>query len=80
MGERFGTQLRAERTARGLSQTQLGGEEHSPSYICLLEIGRREPTPEIIAELAARLELAPLPFSWLPDPAGSGVLAGRVPA
>lgn len=59
MGERFGTQLRAERTARGLSQTQLGGQEYSAGYISLLETGHREPTPAVIAELAGRLRLAP---------------------
>jgi tetratricopeptide (TPR) repeat protein len=32
---------------------------YSPSYISLLETGRREPTADVIEELARRLELAP---------------------
>lgn len=59
MGNGFGEKLRAERLERGLTQAELGKDLYSPSYISLLETGRREPTPEVIDELAKRLELAP---------------------
>ena len=65
MGVWFGQQLRARRVARGMSQRELGGETYSPSYVSLLETGRREPTEEVIHALASRLELAPLELeSW----------------
>jgi transcriptional regulator with XRE-family HTH domain len=59
VGSGFGEKLRAERLERGLTQAELGKDLYSPSYISLLETGRREPTPEVIQELARRLELAP---------------------
>ncbi|MGO4491590.1 helix-turn-helix domain-containing protein [Arthrobacter sp. 2YAF22_2] len=59
MGNGFGEKLRAERLERGLTQAELGRDKYSPSYISLLETGRREPTAEVIEELARRLELAP---------------------
>lgn len=59
MGNGFGEKLRAERLDRGLTQAELGKDLYSPSYISLLETGRREPTAEVIEELARRLELAP---------------------
>ncbi|MDQ1060160.1 pentatricopeptide repeat protein [Arthrobacter globiformis] len=59
MGNGFGEKLRAERLERGLTQAELGKDLYSPSYISLLETGRREPTADVIEELARRLELAP---------------------
>ncbi|WP_426996934.1 helix-turn-helix domain-containing protein [Pseudarthrobacter sp. N5] len=59
MGNGFGEKLRAERLERGLTQAALGKDLYSPSYISLLETGRREPTADVIEELARRLELAP---------------------
>ncbi|MDI3213166.1 helix-turn-helix transcriptional regulator [Arthrobacter sp. AL12] len=59
MGNGFGAKLRAERLERGLTQAELGRDLYSPSYISLLETGRREPTADVIEELARRLELAP---------------------
>jgi pentatricopeptide repeat protein len=59
VGNGFGEKLRAERLERGLTQAELGKDLYSPSYISLLETGRREPTAEVIEELARRLELAP---------------------
>ena len=59
MGNGFGEKLRAERLERGLTQAELGKDLYSPSYISLLETGRREPTAEVIEELARWLELAP---------------------
>jgi pentatricopeptide repeat protein len=59
VGNGFGEKLRAERLERGLTQAELGKDLYSPSYISLLETGRREPTADVIEELARRLELAP---------------------
>ncbi len=47
--------LRAERLRAGLSQTALAGSDFSPSYVSLIEAGRRTPTDSALAVLAARL-------------------------
>lgn len=47
--------LRAERIRAGLSQTALAGEDFSPSYVSLIESGRRVPTDGALAVLADRL-------------------------
>lgn len=47
--------LRAERTRAGLSQTALAGDDFSPSYISLIEAGRRTPTEAALKVLAGRL-------------------------
>src|SRR5665647_1722018 len=47
--------LRSERASAGLSQTTLAGEDFSPSYISLIESGRRTPTEGALQVLAARL-------------------------
>ena len=47
--------LRAERIAAGLSQTALAGDDFSPSYISLIESGRRVPTDAALRVLAERL-------------------------
>jgi transcriptional regulator with XRE-family HTH domain len=51
----FGVRLRQLRRERGLSQTELGGEQFTGSYISHLESGRREPTPAVTAFLSERL-------------------------
>ncbi|NLT53403.1 MAG: helix-turn-helix domain-containing protein [Actinomycetales bacterium] len=51
----FGDRLRELRLARGLSQAQLAGEDLSPSYVSLLESGKRQPSPEVTRLLADRL-------------------------
>ncbi|MDP9101817.1 MAG: helix-turn-helix domain-containing protein [Actinomycetota bacterium] len=51
----FGPRLKELRQTRGLSQAELGGDALSPSYVSLLESGRRQPTRKIAAALAARL-------------------------
>jgi transcriptional regulator with XRE-family HTH domain len=51
----FAERLRMLRRAAGLSQTELAGDGLSPSYISLLESGRRSPSPAVAALLAARL-------------------------
>lgn len=47
--------LRAERVRAGLSQTALAGEDFSPSYVSLIESGRRTPTDAALSVLAERL-------------------------
>ena len=47
--------LKAERIRAGLSQTALAGDDFSPSYISLIEAGRRVPTDGALRVLAARL-------------------------
>ena len=47
--------LRAERLRVGLSQTALAGGDFSPSYISLIEAGRRVPTLSALGVLAERL-------------------------
>ncbi|MCL3860581.1 helix-turn-helix domain-containing protein [Actinotalea sp. K2] len=47
--------LHAERTRAGLSQTALAGDDFSPSYISLIEAGRRVPTDGALKILADRL-------------------------
>lgn len=54
----FGEQLRSLRRRRGLSQAELGAGQYSASYISHLESGRRQPSPELVAFLAGRLEVA----------------------
>ncbi|GAB4098241.1 helix-turn-helix transcriptional regulator [Sinomonas halotolerans] len=80
MGSGFGEKLRAERLERGLTQAELGKNLYSPSYISLLETGRREPTAEVIQELARRLQLAPKALEAWSQPVSANdaeyVLAG----
>ncbi len=47
--------LRDERARAGLSQTALAGDDLSPSYISLIESGRRTPTDAVLVVLAERL-------------------------
>jgi len=51
----FAERLRDLRRAAGLSQTELAGDGISPSYVSLLESGRRKPSPTVAALLAAKL-------------------------
>ena len=48
--------VRELRLAAGLSQTALAGDAFSPSYISLIEAGRRIPTDAALEVLAARLD------------------------
>ena len=52
---RFGVRLRRLREAAGLSQTALAGGDLHPSYISMLESGRRTPTPAALEVIARRL-------------------------
>ncbi len=73
MARSFGDHLRQLRTGQGLRQSDLTGPGISTSYLSLLENGKRQPTPRVVADLAARLgidvsELAPLAApETLPD-------------
>lgn len=51
----FAERLKTLRRAAGLSQTELAGDGISPSYVSLLESGRRTPSPAVAALLAAKL-------------------------
>ena len=55
----FGVRLRAARKRRGLSQSELGGDRFTGSYISHLESGRRAASEEVIDFLAKRLGVAP---------------------
>lgn len=55
----FGDRLRQRRIAAGLSQIQLAGSDLSPSYVSLLESGKRQPSREVIEQLALRLGCTP---------------------
>ena len=51
-----GDRIRELRIAAALSQTALAGDSFSPSYISLIEGGRREPTEAALGVLAERLD------------------------
>jgi tetratricopeptide (TPR) repeat protein len=53
--EELGPRLRRLRLEAGLSQTALAGDDLSPSYVSLIESGRRRPTHEVASKLAERL-------------------------
>src|SRR3954453_8752573 len=55
----FSERLKTLRRAAGLSQTELAGDGISPSYVSLLESGRRSPSPAVAALLAAKLGCSP---------------------
>jgi tetratricopeptide (TPR) repeat protein len=55
----FGQRLRRRRKDAGLSQVALAGDDLHPSYVSLLESGRRSPTAAIVKVLAARLGILP---------------------
>ncbi len=51
----LGQRLRALRIERGLSQADLAGDLVSPSYVSLIESGRRSPERDVLDGLARRL-------------------------
>ena len=55
MSPDFGDRLRELRRAAGISQVELAGDRLSPSYISLLEAGKRHPSDDVIELLADRL-------------------------
>jgi transcriptional regulator with XRE-family HTH domain len=52
----FGRRLRDLRVQHRLSQVDLAGDELHPSYVSLLEAGKRRPTPDVLRLLADRLD------------------------
>lgn len=62
-GDSFGERLRRLREAAGLSQVALAGDALHPSYVSLLESGRRTPTADAVATLAVRLGVSPQELS-----------------
>lgn len=63
----FGERLRRLRQAANLSQVQLAGDDLSPSYVSLLESGKRQPSEDVAQLLAERLGC---PVEDLLTPAG----------
>lgn len=55
MAPTLGQRLRALRVERGLSQADLAGDLVSPSYVSLIESGRRSPEREVLEGLAGKL-------------------------
>ncbi len=55
----FGEELRSARTAKGLTQSDLGAGRYSASYVSLLENGQRQPTKEMAWHFAEMLALDP---------------------
>lgn len=51
----FADRLVRMRKAAGLSQTDLAGDDLSPSYVSLLEAGKRKPSADVVRQLASRL-------------------------
>lgn len=51
----FGKRVREVRRAQGLSQGDLAGDDLSPSYVSLVENGRRIPSAKIARSIAERL-------------------------
>ncbi|MFD7191037.1 helix-turn-helix domain-containing protein [Streptomyces sp. NPDC059914] len=65
----FGLRLRALRTARGMSQAELGGEKISTTYLSRLESGARPPTQRVLTYLCDRLAVSPSAFrAWPSSP------------
>jgi transcriptional regulator with XRE-family HTH domain len=55
MAPTLGQRLRALRVERGLSQADLAGDLVSPSYVSLIESGRRSPERDVLEGLARKL-------------------------
>jgi transcriptional regulator with XRE-family HTH domain len=55
MGSTLGQRLRVLRNERGLSQADLAGDLVSPSYVSLIESGKRLPERDVLDGLARRL-------------------------
>lgn len=51
----IGARARELRLQRGISQTELAGSDLSPSYISLIEAGRRAPSDDALRVIAGRL-------------------------
>lgn len=58
-GTGLGERVLERRLALGLSQRELAGPEMSPSYVSLIESGKRRPTNELLEVIARRLDTTP---------------------
>ncbi|MGJ7442884.1 helix-turn-helix domain-containing protein [Aquipuribacter sp. MA13-6] len=54
----LGERLRAVREDRRISQTELAGDDLSPSYLSLIESGKRTPSETVLGKLAHRLDVS----------------------
>jgi transcriptional regulator with XRE-family HTH domain len=54
----LGERLRAVREDRRISQTELAGDDLSPSYLSLIESGKRTPSDAVLQRLAERLDVS----------------------
>lgn len=54
----LGERLRAVREDRRISQTDLAGSDLSPSYLSLIESGKRTPSDSVLQRLADRLDVS----------------------
>jgi transcriptional regulator with XRE-family HTH domain len=51
----LGQRIRTLRVARGLTQSELGGQDISVTYVSRMESGQRRPTPKVLPQLAETL-------------------------
>ncbi len=65
---RFGDMLRQARSAKGMTQSQLGGGAYSTHYISLLERGQRQPTPDMVQHFATQLGMDARTLAWWVEP------------
>lgn len=79
-GRAFGAQLKELRRSRGLSQSDLGGDKYSGSYISYLESGRRAPTVEVVGYLAERLSVPESVLYVAPEPQSQALQGGSIEA
>ena len=63
MSPTLGQRVRALRKEQGLSQADLAGDLVSPSYVSLIEAGRRSPEREVLEGLARKLGCSALYLS-----------------
>lgn len=68
-GTGLGERVLERRMALGMSQRELAGQEISPSYVSLIESGKRWPTLDVLEVLAQRLQTT-----------SSALIAGAEPA
>ncbi|WP_105031096.1 helix-turn-helix domain-containing protein [Arthrobacter ruber] len=65
---RFGDLLRQARSAKGLTQAELGAGVYSTHFISLLERGFRQPTPEMVQHFATLLGMDVQTLNWWVEP------------
>ncbi|KNC19739.1 hypothetical protein AC792_05090 [Arthrobacter sp. RIT-PI-e] len=68
---RFGDMLREARSAKELTQEELGAGRYSPNYVSLLERGERQPTPEMVQHFAHVLGMDAGTLGWWVEPTPS---------